>query len=479
MKSKLFKIFLVVFMLTSGMPFVSQAEEEIQSFEAWKTENGNTPDDVKVRNAYDQYVERTQRQKQAAKDKEQREERERQAAAGFDYTVTPDQWGTNNIYQSGDVKVSQEWLKEQNQGMVGASMQQVSQIGQAAGTFTKDQKTGLYIGAATQGIASLGLLSTMGDYGKIRGQHLKAKNETEQLFRKSSEELRILNALIDKLDPKSEKAISLQQDRKRLEATVKQQEASYTQSAKAARSAWVGGAGAFVAASATGWMADQSYKMAQDFEVDPAVALANANQIFCDDGTRVEDVSKCNTPNPTPTVTPNPTPENFISDLNDQDTRDGFGNTRGLAGLETGAGTSASASSGKAPSFLGSSSSGFGSNSGLQPGSDKEGSSSGVESDLTYGAGAGGSGMSGSDPLISMDFGGGLGSGFNDNFDIGQFLPDFLQGPEGNSDFLMANVNNKEQKKKSIILEKDSPSLFTRMTKAYQKKAPQLKEELL
>ena len=67
------------------------------------------------------------------------------------------------------------------------------------------------------------------------------------------------------------------------------------------------------------------------------------------------------------------------------------------------------------------------------------------------------------------------------NFDINQFVPSWMKNQQDENGFLVTSTQAPQTKKetKGLLLGKNSPSLFTRVSQAYQKKAHELKEEVL
>lgn len=96
-----------------------------------------------------------------------------------------------------------------------------------------------------------------------------------------------------------------------------------------------------------------------------------------------------------------------------------------------------------------------------------------LSEDQSYGSGGGGGlGLFGGyspDLAPSMGFSG---------FDMSQFLPANLRDADSD-EYLSKEAHAKDEEKNSIILGKDSPSLFTRITKAHQRKAHEMSKGVL
>lgn len=171
----------------------------------------------------------------------------------------------------------------------------------------------------------------------------------------------------------------------------------------------------------------------------------------------------------------NPDPDSKLPSQPFQPTKDGFERE---PGSENGSSVDPSSSSGSKGSgsnipspALGSGSgfaSGFGSKSDSDSSKKETADKKKYSSDQKFPSSGGGG--SDSSPLVSLNVG-------DSGFDINKFMPDWLKSSQEEG-FLLRKINSQEEKEDTMILGKNSPSLFTRITKAYQKKSHELKEEV-
>lgn len=435
------------------------SEEQIKNMskedvERWKAQN-------EVRNA--QRVKLLGSEKKD-KDKKNQEISEKAKETGIDESeIEKINHRANGQYTKGTYKMSDSWLEEQNKSMIASIGQQAGQM-RGIQTETKDPKTQAIALGVTAGIASVGAIANAVHYGKIAYTHQELEEKNVNARKENEQELlKLQNRKIElsKQREKSEKLSdqynimmevnAIDSEIKAVEREIKKQDEADNKNTWDTAASVMKAGMSLASAGATAYMANESYKNAKKL----------SNDIYGSTVASTDPTLRDPIPTNVPTrdgFTKIPDPD---LDLNKSDPFDSRSPS-----------SSGGAGSGS-PSLP---SSGLGSGFGLSAGDDKKDQNTSDKDKKKYSKDqsfptAGGSGDS-RDSLVSFNMG-------DSGFDIGQFMPDWLKGGSQEEGFMFRKINSLEEKEpKTLIMGKDSPSLFTRVTKAYQKKAPELKEEV-
>lgn len=376
----------------------------------------------------------------------------------------------NGIYKSGthsiDSKVEQDDLKK---------VQEVTalggQIANAGSGVTKDPKTASYVAAGGSMLGATGALFGAAHYYSQIDKYKDAAAINEIAVQHNETEIEKIDAEIERFkegdgqnSPQQKEGIAgLQTKKAEIGKELAAQKALASKYSAATWGSRIGAGMALVSSAAMGWTASMQLKQGKELAADQDYCAKHPNEFpRCTEVVPQGDNTRLPDPNQNSSVSLTDPGFNGQNDAGDEDFSPALASPVGGNGGAAGAG----------PSLGGA---GFGNGSsaeGRKPAEEKK--------DLDD---IGGSGFSGDQ---SYDLAGGnldqLGSGSAassvtapslSGFDISQFLPSNLKEEELGG-FKAARINDKESKEEGLVLSKESPSLFTRISKAHQKKAPEM-----
>jgi len=381
-----------------------------------------------------------------------------------------------HTYDRGHHEVSRAWIKDQDDGSAKAITAISGAVMQAGQTATSDPAVGSYIQATGTGFAVLGALERMNHFNQLSNVYGEAADLNEQLSSQSGNEIALMDTAISKAKADAENKDKSDKDRLEAKERATQLEARKLQLESARKTQdsladkynskenWqmaMVGIGA-LQAGALGYVAYQ--------QIENGRRLAD-DERYCEDNptefprcTNTPPSPEENGPEDTDIGNRNPAfgDPGFNSNGSDLGARGGFdGEPFSGDSLQPGGSESAD----DASSFLAA-------NSGLTGATDAEkdedgDSINGYSDDQSYNNVTGDTSVFGSGGYTPSGVGG---------FDISQFLPSHLRGKKG---FSARRMNNKSKKKKGLVLGKDSPSLFTRISKAHKAKELELSREVI
>lgn len=367
-------------------------------------------------------------------------------------------------YTGGTWGASSAYLQQHN----GKTSQQVvaagSQIAQLASTQTEDPETAGIAAAAGSGIGALGAIAGAAHYGSLASDYWGLYSKNDANYDNNQKVLIDIEAQIEAAkDADADVLEKLNREKTELEATMRRQEGAASNNLGDFATNTIFSILNIATAGAMGWMGYMQYEQAQKLADDEARCINNPLAVGCPG-------AQANTPGTQEREdVPRPQQDNpgFGNGYGNNGNSGDF-NGRGVAGsglLDTP--SSKGSGLGDAGSFLAADGA-FGSGNGQGKDDKDVDNGKGNSSDQAYGAGRGrgGSGYSSRSPSAPSFAG----------LDISKFLPSHLRGKNFNGRY--AKVKNKK-KNKSIILGKDSPSLFTRISKAHRKKAPEMSKGML
>lgn len=387
------------------------------------------------------------------------------------YKVNKTLPNTQENYVAGVAKPSSEFIEDAKNQMLGQALGNLGQVGNAINSATKDPKTASIANATTLGMASTGMVLDSAKYFEMGGKYDEAMMENDaSIAQNEPVDVELKNKLAACAQQEAngsestEDCEGIRTDNAELSRAIKAQEKAASSTMKNKWSNYIAGGASMVAGAAAGYMAYMSYQMGKELDRQ----TGDPTQTDGIDCTKPEFAfhPSCEQPLPGPQTTPFNTTEGFSPGFDTTSDTNGPGRTA--------AGNDSGRSNGHTPSFLEGTSLGGAPSVGGKNG-EKDKSDLAYSSDVGYGASGGGSAGDSAEPYVSLDFGAGSGEGF----DISQFLPGDLKGNDLKDGFTQVNTSSKDEDKKNIVLGKDSPSLFSRVTHAYQKKGPQLKEEVI
>ncbi|OGQ34652.1 MAG: hypothetical protein A3A72_00755 [Deltaproteobacteria bacterium RIFCSPLOWO2_01_FULL_38_9] len=408
-------------------------------------------------------------------------------------------------YATGGVKVKDEWSSKTSAGIKLGGMQMAGAVNQAASTMIKDPKAAGITTGVVSGAAGAADFAAAGQYNKLSDQYWSAWSQNAKLRDQNKGEIARIDtrlATLNKFDQKKTDPkvwADIVREKEELGTAKTAIEAELTKQKdliSEQRSGWLSNKMANYAGRLGGaamvYMGAQNYEQGRRLANESKFCKENPKDVQCggtgipDEGkpvdcTKPENISLPDCGGPVTTSTPTPLPEGWTPDSGGDPFGTTPGNGAGSDGLSANAaGIGGGGRSGGDPSFLGG-----GGGGGMGGGSPTDGAKpesefgGGYSGDQAYGSSGGGADSS-SEPLMSIDFGGGPSpAGSPDGFDISQFFPG-AEGPEDQSAMVALGPNGQPVEQKNKLLgDKDSPSLFTRVTKAHQKKAHELVQEVL
>ncbi|MBI3018710.1 MAG: hypothetical protein HYY61_02310 [Deltaproteobacteria bacterium] len=384
----------------------------------------------------------------------------------------------NGTFTTGHIDLDPEYVKSQKQNMMSDGMQQMGAISQSASTLTKSPKTAGVIMATASGLGGAGTLINAASYGNLAGQYSAVQSKNLEAIEDNKSNIADMEASLAKLkkDPKNRIPSNLIRKIEDAKAELKSQENAAKRAGSNKWGNYMGMGASLLGSAAMFTMGAFQYE--NNRKLDNEMKACRQDPTKCV-GYVPPRPERDNRPLPIPPDLRPTGPEGFDPNRLPKPaqasviSKDGANAARGNSGSR----------SGHSPDFL--SSSGL-SARGASPMGEKSESDfgGGYSDDQSFGSASGGS-ASGRESAGSYVSNGGSPSGNeNTNFDISQFIPSWMkdqQVPTDENGFLIASMQAPQTKKetKGLLLGKNSPSLFTRVSQAYQKKAHELKEEVL
>lgn len=352
-----------------------------------------------------------------------------------------------------------------------------SQITNAGAGVTKDPKTASYVAASGSMLGATGALfsaahyfSQYDDYAEAEAQNAEAASHNEGEIQKIDTRIQeVENNSNFSTEEKTAKIAALKTQKSTIAKEVAVQNAldsKYTVAKYA--SAGLGTMG-LVSSAAMGWTASMQLEQGKQLAADQDYCAKHPNEFpRCTEVAPQGDNTQLPNPNQNPSVSLN---DRGFDGQNETGNEDDLSPT--LASPVGGNGGTASAGPSLGGAGLGNGSSA----EGRKPAEEKKElddiGGSGFSGDQTYESGGGNLDQLGSGSAVSSVTAPSL-----SGFDISQFLPSNLREEELGG-FKTAKVNDKEKKEEGLVLGKESPSLFTRISKAHQKKAPEMMKEVI
>ncbi len=432
-------------------------------------------------------------QAQARREKAQKDQRAQRnsEASGYSGFFSPESWtngaGESGAYTAGSITLNPENVKAQKQNMMSDGLSQMGAIGQSASSLTKDPKTAGVVMATASGLGAASSLVNAAAYGNLAGQYAEvemrndeaAHNNNLEIGRMKTAQQTLINKM-NTLNPQDSQRIKFEAQAKTLSSQIEnaQAERKIQKAAEkqANRNAWgnkLGMYASILTGAALGYMGERQYDMSRQMANDQKACKRDPTKCV---GYIPPRPTSDNRPLPVPPDTRPTGPEGFDPNRLPKSTPVSD-TSKGATATNTG---SSSNRSGRAPELL-SSSGLLGKASPLGEKSDSD-FGGGYSADQSFGSSSGGSG-SGRESAGSSASLGSSSSGDDGNFDISQFIPGWMkdqQVPTDENGFLVAqHITSAKNETKGLLLGKNSPSLFTRVSQAYQKKAHELKEEVL
>ena len=440
---------------------------------------------------------RAQEAIQRGEERREQQEEERRAkrnseANGYSGYFGTQDWQADDqqgSFVTGNVTLNPDNVKSQKQNMMSDGLAQMGAISQGASTLTKDPKTAGVVTAMGSGLGAASSLINAAGYGNLTDQYSGVQTQNEEAAEKNRANINRMNQGRVNLQEKMNNFTGEEKELERLqaedktlalqiedaEAELKGQERSADQ---AGRDKWGNRLGMYASvltAGALAYMGERQYNMYRQ--------MANDQKACKKDPTKCEGYipprpEGDNRPLPVPPDTRPTGPEGFDANRFPRPAQVAAGSRDG-SNANRGSGSR----SGRAPDFL--SSNGLSGRASPLGGKSDSDFGGGYSSNQSFGSASGG-GTSGRESAGSYASSGVGSSSNNDddmNFDISQFIPSWMkdqQVPTDENGFLVAKQTTSLQKEaKGLLLGKNSPSLFTRISQAYQKKAHELKEEIL
>lgn len=419
---------------------------------------------------------------QVRREKNESEKRARRnsEASGYKGYFGSEEWYVNETengtFITGHTYLDPEHVKAEKQNMMSDGMQQMGAISQSASTLTKSPRTAGIITATGSALGGAGTLINAASYGSLGGQYSAVQAENAEKADINRSNISAMEASLAKLDPQKDRRIynDLQNKIEDAKVELKGQE----NAAKQAKNNKVGNymaMGASILGSAAMFTMG-AFQYENNRKLDNEMKECRKDPTKCV-GYVPPRPERDNRPLPTPADNRPTGPEGFDPNRYPKPTqaaltsKDNAYPVRGNSGSR----------SGHTPDLL--SASGL-SGRGTSPMGEKSESDfgGGYSSDQSFGSSSGGSG-SGRESAGSYVSPSGASTGNDENFDIRQFIPSWMKDqhvPTDENGFLVASIQTPQKNEtKGILLGKNSPSLFTRVSQAYQKKSHELKEELL
>ena len=413
----------------------------------------------------------------ARRDKREAEKRAKEdaKAQGYDgYFYQKNTSNRNETYTGGTVNLSSDFVKNQKQNMMSDGMQSMGAISQGASTLTKDPKTAGIVSAFGAGIGGTSTFINAAQYGNLAGKYATMQSLNEQKEIENTQKMAALKAQLKAEKPGTDAYRQIETDIQEIRIQRNAQREARKQARSDKWGNYTAMGASVLGGSAMIFMGERQYDMYRQMDNDQKACKKDPTKCI---GYIPPKPERDNRPLPTPADTRPTGPEGFDPNRLPKPAQAALASKDGAPSANR---ATSGNRSGHTPDLLSSNGlSGKASPLGSTSDSDFGGEYSG---DQSFGSASGGSG-SGRESAGSYVSSGGssLSSNEDMNFDISQFVPSWMKNQQDENGFLVTSTQAPQTKKetKGLLLGKNSPSLFTRVSQAYQKKAHELKEEVL